>query len=79
MLNRLCTRKSPSFCVLRFVSKFDDVTCRLYVCVVKTNTTMTTTGLGGGVYPNVHRPPNETYHDPPLIFEIDVDPSEACV
>ena len=38
---------------------------------------ITRLGLGGGIYPNVLRPSNETYHDPPLIFAIDSDPSEA--
>jgi hypothetical protein len=38
---------------------------------------ITSPGLGGGIYPNVHRPSAETYHHPPLVFKVDEDPSEV--
>lgn len=40
---------------------------------------ITSPGLGGGVFPNIGRPPPEVVHNPPLVFDVDADPSERCV
>ena len=37
---------------------------------------ITSPGLGGGIFPTIHRPPHEVIHDPPLVFDVEQDPSE---